>query len=272
MKAAYCSTIGTLLMDDNKPVKSAHDAPWFQFYAKDWLADEACTLMTPEVKGAYIDLLARAWASDPPCTLPDDDEALAKLSGLGVRWPQVAAQVRTQFEALDGRLRARKLVPIHAEMVAQHAHRSRAGLAGNKKRWDRIGLPAGDQAHAARTAIAPRSQSEPDSEPNANPDGQQDEDSDPDADWPNRLAAEWKNEFGGEIPHGQARAHLGPLVREHGVEEVCRRLRVYASQTDPRFISVAKFAQTFGKWKSHRADPRGIQHSASQAPAQYEQF
>lgn len=51
---------------------------WFPLYANDFLASRKVALLTTEEIGAYILLLCHAW-QDPQCSLPDDDEALAKL-------------------------------------------------------------------------------------------------------------------------------------------------------------------------------------------------
>lgn len=66
--------------------------PAFQFYVKDWLTSRAILLMTPELEGAYIRLLAYCWDSDN-CSLPNDNIELAKLSRLGEHWSSEPAAV-----------------------------------------------------------------------------------------------------------------------------------------------------------------------------------
>ncbi len=60
-------------------------SPAFQFYPKDWLSSATIQMMPPEYEGAYIRLLAYCWESGD-CSLPDDDDALARLSRLGEGW------------------------------------------------------------------------------------------------------------------------------------------------------------------------------------------
>lgn len=71
-------------------------APYFPFYAGDWLSSSTIELMTVEQEGAYVRLLAHCWLSGD-CTLPDDDAALAKLSRLGDRWESSRAAIRACF-------------------------------------------------------------------------------------------------------------------------------------------------------------------------------
>jgi uncharacterized protein YdaU (DUF1376 family) len=115
--------------------------PAFQFYARDWLTGQATTRMTGEQKGAFIDLLSHAWLSRPPCSLPDDDEVLAKLCGLGrARWKKIGALVRAQFVAgSDGLLRNRKQEAVYRELLDFRARRSDSGRKGAEARWHRNG-------------------------------------------------------------------------------------------------------------------------------------
>lgn len=110
------------------------DAPYFSFWAKDWLTGEGTRLMTPEQKGAFIDLLSHAWLStSEPCTLPGDDASLARLSGLGRRWLKVGAPVLAEFEPTgSGRLRNDKLFRVWTEMEERHERRVQAGTRGGR--------------------------------------------------------------------------------------------------------------------------------------------
>lgn len=55
--------------------------PSFPWYASDWLGSNNRAMMSLEQQGAYLNLLCRQW-TDPTCSLPDDPEALARLSGM----------------------------------------------------------------------------------------------------------------------------------------------------------------------------------------------
>jgi uncharacterized protein YdaU (DUF1376 family) len=92
--------------------------PAMPLYVKDWLTGRATVRMTPEQKGAFVDLLAHAWLADPPCTLEDDDTLLAKISGLGRRWPTTGALVKNQFSTIeDGHLRNQKQWEVYTELL-----------------------------------------------------------------------------------------------------------------------------------------------------------
>jgi uncharacterized protein YdaU (DUF1376 family) len=123
------------------PVVDEQPGPSFPFYSRDWLAGQGTTAMTPEQKGAFIDLLAHAHQSRPPCTLPDDDDVLAKLSGLGAaRWKKVGSLVRAQFlRGPDGLLRNRKQWGIYQELLAYRDQKRQAGSRSAVVRRQRFG-------------------------------------------------------------------------------------------------------------------------------------
>jgi uncharacterized protein YdaU (DUF1376 family) len=87
--------------------------------------------MTPEQRGAYIDLLAYAWGNgDDPPALPDDDAKLAALSGLGKRWFKVGQLVRDQFSAANGLLLNERLSEVWVAQQARYQKLAKAGKAG----------------------------------------------------------------------------------------------------------------------------------------------
>src|SRR5262245_10814433 len=116
--------------------------PAFQFYPREWLTDT--TLLTPEQKGALMELRAHAWLAavrgEPPCSLPNDDAKLAKLSGLGPRWRKVGRDVRAFFRVEADRLIDTGLLANRADMESYHIERSEAGRKGNQTRWGKRSL------------------------------------------------------------------------------------------------------------------------------------
>jgi uncharacterized protein YdaU (DUF1376 family) len=69
-------------------------SPAFQFYAADFLADEAVAAMTYEERGVYITLLSHAWMEGG---IPSDLDQLARLLHLSRRrldrvWPAIATR------------------------------------------------------------------------------------------------------------------------------------------------------------------------------------
>lgn len=100
-------------------------APAFQFYVKDWLADLNVRIMTPEEKGAYIELMAIEWNE---IGLPNDDQTLAHLSGLGEKWSNGSGEkIKKCFIR-----RGKKLIHprLEKERKKQHKRRIECSLAG----------------------------------------------------------------------------------------------------------------------------------------------
>lgn len=92
--------------------------PSFPWYASDWLGSNKRAMMTLEQQGAYMNLLCRQW-TDKTCSLPDDDEALAALSGMGEGWLKGGSRVvRDSFPphpTLDGRIANARLLSLRQE-------------------------------------------------------------------------------------------------------------------------------------------------------------
>jgi len=111
-------------------------APWYQFWAKEYLTNETLAMWPVERKGALLELRAHAWLAEPPCTLPDDDRVLAKLSGLNRKWHRHSTELRKCFDSIDGdRLRDPYLTMLYEEMVSQAERRSNAGRKAAAARW-----------------------------------------------------------------------------------------------------------------------------------------
>lgn len=105
--------------------------PSFQFYPRDFLSSGAVTMMTPEARGGYVMLLCHAWLSDDPGTLPDDDSALAALSGLGDRWSICADSIRRAFQRSGPDAKPMLTQPrLKHEREQQLAYRCQQSLAG----------------------------------------------------------------------------------------------------------------------------------------------
>ncbi len=138
--------------------------PAFQFYPSEWFA--RARRLSIDGQAALVNLMAEAWraAEDghPPCTIPDDDESLAELSGLGARWAKVARALRQQFTPVDGRLRDERLHRYWMDLMEHRARRSAAGKRGNLARWgDEDTEASPPMSYVDRNAIASRSDRDP---------------------------------------------------------------------------------------------------------------
>ncbi|HEV8448558.1 MAG TPA: hypothetical protein VGQ44_17130 [Gemmatimonadaceae bacterium] len=73
--------------------------------------------------------------------------------------------------------------------------------------------------------------------------------------WLTPTCAAWESKYGpGSFAGvaGQAAKALAPLRKAgHTDSELGEHLEVYLDRTEPRFVSLARFAQTFGEWIQH---------------------
>jgi uncharacterized protein YdaU (DUF1376 family) len=107
-------------------------SPAFQFYPKDFLADENVRLMSLQERGAYITLLCLCWTEG---TLPADTDRLARLCGVPHAafrriWPALEMCFRPDSDT-EGRL-------IHPRL-----HRERQKQAEFKRRQSDNGKKGG---------------------------------------------------------------------------------------------------------------------------------
>lgn len=64
----------------------------------------------------------------------------------------------------------------------------------------------------------------------------------------------WQERYGG-APPARAPKVLRPVVAAHGVDSTMQRLRNYMGQTEAAFVSLERFAATFGAWAGDDAAP-----------------
>lgn len=149
----------------------AADLHYFPMLPADWLSGVATMQMTPEQRGAFIDLLCVSWmAKDVPCSLPNDDKVLASLSRLGRRWKTVGGTVKSQFKPVPGHpdhIRNGKLWKVYLQSVERHQKHVEAGRRGGNKaaqqRYSGASSEAGSPATERLVAegVAPTKQSKP---------------------------------------------------------------------------------------------------------------
>lgn len=106
--------------------------PSYNWYPSDWLSSEARAVMSLAEQGAYRNLLDHAWLRNPQCSLPDDDRALARLSGLDRAWPKSASIIRQQFVVRDGKLWNEKQLHVLQTALEFSERKSAAGKKGNE--------------------------------------------------------------------------------------------------------------------------------------------
>lgn len=116
----------------------APKAPAFQFYPKDFLSDDAVSMMTSEQIGAYVLLLCHAWLK--PDGLPHAMSSLAKLARCTERrftaqiWPAIG----DCFVELDGRLINPRLETERLKQDDFRRERSESGKRGAASKYGRL--------------------------------------------------------------------------------------------------------------------------------------
>lgn len=124
------------------------DFPYLPMWTDAYLADT--THLKTEEHGAYILLLFAAWRA-PNCTLPDDDDSLARLTGLSpAKWKSIKPTVMA-FWKLDKRRKCWSQKRLNDEREKANEKRGKARDSA-ASRWKQ--KKKGD-ANAMRTQCYP---------------------------------------------------------------------------------------------------------------------
>ncbi len=91
--------------------------------------------MTLEEQGAYRNLLDEAHLRGGP--IPNDERILAKACGDATVWAGVRTVVLARFTLSPEGWRNDTMDEVYKRTMQLHADRSRAGRAGNRKRWSK---------------------------------------------------------------------------------------------------------------------------------------
>jgi|GEM_PF-6974428 len=111
-------------------------SPAFQFYAADYLADEAVQLMSLEEEGAYIRLIAFCWREG---SIPADPKLLSRLcKGASADVIEQVTQVFEPDPDMPGRLIHPRLEKEREKQFANREARATSGSLGGSKRAERL--------------------------------------------------------------------------------------------------------------------------------------
>lgn len=138
--------------------------PAFQFYAKDWLADQRVATLTLEEKGAYIELLASAWVEG---SIPADVGAIAALLRIRAAKASKVWTVLSGFflpaPGMPGRLVNRRLEVERDALDRYRAAQAEKGRRSGEARRNSGSPPVrtGDEQRLNRGWPAVRTGSEP---------------------------------------------------------------------------------------------------------------
>lgn len=142
-------------VDDAVPDSSR--APAFQFYPKDFLADERVRLMSLAERGAYITLICHCWSEG---TIPADVATLARVIGtpetaLRKLWPAVAPCFRPAAHDAGRLVHPR----LEREIKKQRAFRRKQAENGRKG-----GRPHNPNKPNPNPSLSPRANQSPSSD------------------------------------------------------------------------------------------------------------
>jgi uncharacterized protein YdaU (DUF1376 family) len=137
--------------------KNTSKSPAFQFYPQDFLADINVKLMTTEAVGAYLLLLCHDWIE---IGIPDDDGALAILSGMREHWTNIREQVMKCFKKRGKKFFNHRLEEEREKQNAFRLKKIDAGKASAKSR-ERKKLHYGDIVNTCSTDVPECSTSVP---------------------------------------------------------------------------------------------------------------
>jgi hypothetical protein len=112
--------------------------PAFQFYPKQWLADEKVMLMDWDAQAMHFKLICIAWQSSPPCCIPNDEAIIKRWLGgpADEVWFRVWPQIKNSWGVTrGGHFIQRGLYRAYLQLLAHKKERSSSGKLGNEKRW-----------------------------------------------------------------------------------------------------------------------------------------
>ena len=66
--------------------------------------------------------------------------------------------------------------------------------------------------------------------------------------WLTPFGEAWHARYGGEPAYGELAAHLSPLRADHVLGEMLEHWTRYLEATEAKYVSPARFAQTYGHW------------------------
>lgn len=109
--------------------------PYARFSFEDFFNDPSVVKMSNEEIGAYMKLLRVCWSATSPGHLPDDDDYLAVVSGMGSLWPAHRSAMANAFKIKHGKWIQNRVVREYEHCRGLSEARSKAGKAGADLLW-----------------------------------------------------------------------------------------------------------------------------------------
>lgn len=238
---------------------------WFRFYADDFLGGTGA-LTAPEC-GRYLLLLLHQWGTKDRQLLPSEPERLRVIC----RGEDPGPLVLSKFTEVDGGLRNERLAAEWDAAAREYNLKAEGG--GTKIPGQippRIPTRKGPPTKIQEPSFSPTPSAPgflfpvvsvnasvvkaPDS-PLAKPVPASKQT------WLTPFGDDWREAYGGEPAWGEMAKVLKLPVDTLGAAEVRTRWRMYLGQTEGRFASAPRFAQTIGVWTAEavaRMQPRDM--------------
>ena len=236
-----------------------------------WRQSSAYRDFTPEQKGMYRDLLDEVWLRDGH-VIPDDDRVLGLIVGDPERWKILRTSILSRFKRVGGGWTHETALEVigQSKRRAENQKRYRERLdnrddngtdnaADNKadspsQSLNVLPSPAAPETSSPIVSVVASVVQAP-ANPLAKPVKPGKET------WLTPFGADWTEAYGGDPSWGELAKVLKKPVDDLGAPEVRTRWRLYLGQTEGRFASPTRFAQTVVVWTEEtvaRMQPRDM--------------
>lgn len=223
--------------------------PSFQFYPGDWMKDPKLGLCSPATRGIWIDCLCAMHESDPRGIIEGSADQLARLLRASSSDVQSAVDELLATGAATVTLRNGKITLTNRRMVKEANERESNRLRQDRHRKKRN---SNGKVTLHSSSSSSSSSSKTKTKKDCGPHTRAAKST-----WMTPFEKVWKEILDGAVFNfGKAAGPLKELADEHGTEKVCKHLRKYLeaknNDRDRDFISIARFAETFGTWGDKR--------------------
>lgn len=92
--------------------------PAFQFYPRQWLADDKVMLMSWEARAMHMHLICICWQQTPACTLPDDDDSIKAWLGHPKDFERLKTEIFRAWKKVGGRWQQDGLLRVYLKQKA----------------------------------------------------------------------------------------------------------------------------------------------------------
>lgn len=234
-------------------------APYFPFYAADYLSDENVMLMSLAGEGAYIRLLCFSWREG---SIPNDIKLLARLCRIdSLAMTELWAELEPCFKQHPDdptRLVHPRLEKERERFCSYHKERSEAGKRGAKSRWNK-GMDASTETEVSYTTVNSSAIGSVIAQPMAQPkQSESDSTNTPNGDAiasapPKKFNVVWDLGVSvltnGGMNERNARSLLGSLAKNHGKDALAQAIASTSSANpaDPQSYLVKLLKNAAGK-------------------------